>query len=106
MLNKSNQSTPIKPTTYPRVPQRSNRTGQRTSQFPKSFPTTKSGDSAKSLAKISPFVATVPVAPSKESNILPSFRLYVYGGYQILNGSLGDFYSIDLNDNQPKFIWV
>jgi hypothetical protein len=30
----------------------------------------------------------------------------VYGGYQILNGSLSDFYSIDLNDNQPKFNWV
>jgi len=23
-----------------------------------------------------------------------------------LNGSLGDFYSIDLNDHQPKFNWV
>lgn len=33
-------------------------------------------------------------------------RLFVYGGYQILNGSLGDFYSIDLHDNQPKFHWV
>ncbi len=29
----------------------------------------------------------------------------MYGGYQILNGSLGDFYSIDLHDDQPKFIW-
>lgn len=42
----------------------------------------------------------------KDSIILNQFRFYVYGGYQILNGSLGDFYSIDLSDNQPKFNWV
>jgi hypothetical protein len=48
----------------------------------------------------------VPVAPFKESKYIFLFRLYVYGGYQILNGSLSDFYSIDLNDNQPKFNWI
>lgn len=29
----------------------------------------------------------------------------MYGGYQILNGSLGDFYSISLDDSQTSFSW-
>ena len=33
-------------------------------------------------------------------------RLFVYGGYQILNGNMADFYSIDLDDDVEKFNWV
>lgn len=36
---------------------------------------------------------------------LPPRRLFLYGGYQILNGSLHDFYSISLDESQPTFIW-
>jgi hypothetical protein len=40
----------------------------------------------------------------KESNTFILYlklinRFYIYGGYQILNGSLSDFYSIDLKDD-------
>lgn len=32
-------------------------------------------------------------------------RLYLYGGYQILAGSLHDFYSISLDEAEPTFNW-
>jgi hypothetical protein len=32
-------------------------------------------------------------------------RLFLYGGYQILNGSLSDFYSISLNEEEATFVW-
>jgi hypothetical protein len=32
-------------------------------------------------------------------------RLYLYGGYQILHGSLNDFYSISLDESEPTFVW-
>lgn len=35
----------------------------------------------------------------------PYPRFYIYGGYQILNGMMGDFYSINLDDEQKKFNW-
>jgi N-acetylneuraminic acid mutarotase len=32
-------------------------------------------------------------------------RLYLYGGYQILEGSLKDFYSICLDESETTFKW-
>lgn len=31
--------------------------------------------------------------------------MYLYGGYQILNGSLHDFYAISLDEAEPTFLW-
>ena len=31
--------------------------------------------------------------------------MYLYGGYQILSGSLHDFYSISLDESEPTFNW-
>ncbi len=47
----------------------------------------------------------MPHVHFKISNFEFKFRFYIYGGYQILNGSLKDFYSINLDDSQDKFIW-
>jgi hypothetical protein len=37
--------------------------------------------------------------------LLPRSRLYLYGGYQILNGALKDFYRIALDDDQTTYQW-
>jgi len=33
------------------------------------------------------------------------YRVFVYGGYQILKGMMADFYWIDLDDSADKFNW-
>lgn len=66
----------------------------------------KSGDNVKLLVKIFPLDPTALVALFIISTFFIYFRFYVYGGYQILNGSLKDFYSISLDDNESKFNWV
>ena len=63
-------------------------------------PKIKNGDNAKLLGRTFQSEAIVPVAAltiSKKS-FIP--RFYVYGGYQILNGMMSDFYSIELDDKQ------
>lgn len=42
---------------------------------------------------------------SIRSKILVLYRMYIYGGYQILKGMMSDFYSIDLDDHVDKFNW-
>lgn len=37
--------------------------------------------------------------------LLAAARLYLYGGYQILNGALADFYRIALDDDQTTYQW-
>lgn len=72
---------------------------------PKFFQTIINGDNVKLLVKTFRSGVTVRVVLFKASIFIFLWRLFVYGGYQILNGSLEDFYSIDLNDHQPKFTW-
>lgn len=37
--------------------------------------------------------------------VFVNFRMYVYGGYQILKGMMSDFYCIDLDDGLEMFNW-
>lgn len=74
------------------------------SASPRFTPKTKSGDSAKSLARMSPSAATALSVPSTTSKTSSLPRFYIYGGYQILNGMMADFYSINLEDSQ-EFNW-
>lgn len=64
------------------------------------------GDNVRLLAKMSLSEVIALHALLEISKAIFNTRFYIYGGYQILNGMMADFYSIDLNDQVEKFDWV